>query len=634
MEENKKIKALLVSNYSRSLTGFGKNMKNILHALYEDSDFEVVEAANGCFFGTDLRTPWRGYGTYPSNPNVLMELNSDPHRKRLAEYGNLTIDEIIKIEKPDIVLGIEDVWAFDWANKKWIDKIPTIIWTTLDSSPILDMAYMLANKVSKFLVWASFAEKEMRDKGCEVETLHGAINLSSFSRLEESKRKELRTRNNLDENFVVGFVFKNQLRKSVPNLLEGFKLFKEKVPNAKLLLHTDWAKNEQVWDIPKYIEEKDLDPRDILATYICESCKKYSIKSYSGEKITCDHCGNQTFVTKSNLFGVTEHELNEIYNIMDVYCHPFTSGGQELPIQEAKAAGLITLVTEYSCGTDSCYPHQGGLPLEWVEYREPYTQFIKATTLPSSIASRLLEVFNMSAEEKEVLTKAGQNYVKENFSVEKIVEKLKNILRGFGKTNWDFDFEDKVYNKEYIPDDSLSNLDWIIDLYKGMFYKDFTLEDVEIQEAIKLIEDESNGGRKKVYDYLVMVAVQKNKEKNKPVDFGQLLDKDKKDRIAIVIPESAGDVLMVNSLVRPLKKLYPEKDIYFITSPQYFPMINGHPDIYKILPFKQGMDNLLFLEGQGDHEGYFEIAHIPAVGSQKFLSYLHSGKDKNVFGLP
>ena len=43
---------------------------------------------------------------------------------------------------------------------------------------------------------------------------------------------------------------------------------------------------------------------------------------------------------------------------MDVYCHPFTSGGQELPIQEAKAAGLITLVTEYSCGTDSCYDHQ------------------------------------------------------------------------------------------------------------------------------------------------------------------------------------------------------------------------------------------------------------------------------------
>ena len=63
---------------------------------------------------------------------------------------------------------------------------------------------------------------------------------------------------------------------------------------------------------------------------------------------------------------------------MDVYCHPFTSGGQEIPIQEAKLTELITLVTNYSCGEDSCNPESGGIPLEWSEYREPGTQFIKA----------------------------------------------------------------------------------------------------------------------------------------------------------------------------------------------------------------------------------------------------------------
>ena len=41
--------------------------------------------------------------------------------------------------------------------------------------------------------------------------------------------------------------------------------------------------------------------------------------------------------------GVSEKELNEVYNLMDVYCHPFTSGGQEIPIQEAKLTELITL---------------------------------------------------------------------------------------------------------------------------------------------------------------------------------------------------------------------------------------------------------------------------------------------------
>jgi hypothetical protein len=237
---SKKIKILFNSNYSRALTGFGKNAKNVLRLLSEDERFEVVEAANGVSFSADLKTPWKSYGTYPNDPRILQEIEQDQHKKRLAEYGNFTIDQIIKKEKPDIVLGVEDVWAFDWVKKKWFDKLNTVIWTTLDSSPILDQAYWLAPKVNKFLVWASFAEEEMSKRGFDVETVHGAIDYSSFFPLKN--REELRKKHSVDESFLIGFVFKNQLRKSVPNLLEGFKLFKETESgkNAKLLLHTDW----------------------------------------------------------------------------------------------------------------------------------------------------------------------------------------------------------------------------------------------------------------------------------------------------------------------------------------------------------------------------------------------------------
>ena len=82
---------------------------------------------------------------------------------------------------------------------------------------------------------------------------------------------------------------------------------------------------------------------------------------------------------------------------MDVYCHPFTSGGQEIPIQEAKLTELITLFTNYSCGEDCCTKESAGLPLNWTEYREPGTQFIKASTSPDSIAYQLKKVFKMSA---------------------------------------------------------------------------------------------------------------------------------------------------------------------------------------------------------------------------------------------
>ncbi len=627
-------KVLFISNFSKAVTGFGKNMKNVLRRLHEDPDIEVVEAANGVRFGADLRTPWTSYGTFPIKPSTLQEINSDPYKKRLAEYGNYTIDEIIEKEKPDVVVGIEDIWAFDWAKKPWIGKIGSVIWTTLDSLPILDQAYTVAPLVDKFLVWASFAEEEMNKKGFDVETLHGAVDYSCFHRLPDQERQKLRADYGLENSFVTGFVFKNQLRKSVPNLLEGFKQFKEKCSpedNPKLLLHTDWKVDQNTWDIVKYVQEKGIDKNDILATYICPKCKNFSIRPYNGENQTCDHCGaKDSMVTKSNAFGVTEEQLNSIYNIMDVYCHPFTSGGQELPIQEAKAAGLITLVTEYSCGLDSCYEKDGGIPLKWVEYREPMTRFIKATTLPESICENLIRVKDMPQDEKDLLVTKAQKCIKDRFDADKTVARLKEIIQSFPKTSWDFNFEQKLANTDikvsFNTNDGVDSKEWLIDIYDRMFDKKLNDLSIEIVKGVQIIKDK---GRGFVYEYLKRHALEKNQKiHQKPKDITEYFEGEDEKRIVVVMPESAGDVLMMNSLMQGLKEKYPEYNIYFVTNPVFFPMIEDSPYVHKLLPFKKEMENLLLLEGQGDHKGYFDIAFLPFVGTQKYLNYMHNGLDR------
>ena len=394
---------------------------------------------------------------------------------------------------------MEDIWAFpQYEQKSWWNKINKVIWTTLDSLPILDQALQMEPHCDKMLVWASFAEEEMKRLGHKnVETLHGAVDYSDFRPLDN--RRDVRSRFGLNDNYVIGFVFKNQLRKSVPNLLDGFRTFKESNPESKpkLLLHTDWAEIGQGWDIPRYLKEKNIDKEDVLATYLCHQCNHYHLQPYEGEELNCPACkAEKKLKTKNSGKGVTEEQLNEIYNCMDVYCHPFTSGGQELPVQEAKAAGLITLVTEYSCGTDSCYEKQGGIPLKWNEYREPQTQFIKASTCPFDIADKLKRVYEMSEEEKLWIVANGTKYVKETFSTDTIVNKLKQILFSLKKP--------------------------------------LKLEDPKKEEA---------------------------QQNNHTLD--KLLgDEGQENRIAIVIPDSAGDVLMVNSLIHNLKQLYPDKKIY------------------------------------------------------------------------
>lgn len=568
-KSKKKLKILLLANYSRAFTGFGKAMKNICLALYNDPEIEIIEAANGISAGQDLRLPWKAYGTMTQNAAILNSIKGDPQKERANQYGFYEIDNIIEKERPDVFIGIEDIWAFfEFDKKPWWNTINKVIWTTIDSIPIYPWAVELAPKTDAFMVWASFAQKEMRKLGVSnVDVLHGPVDLTHFKPLSKDKKEQLKKFHKLDDCYIVGFVFKNQLRKSVTNLIDGFEQFKKVKPNAKLLLHTDWSEVQSGWDIPRYLREKGLDNKDFLASYVCHKCNYYFVNSYEGEQKNCPLCRSEKSVfTKTSGKGVSEQQLNEIYNLMDVYCHPFTSGGQEIPLQEAKAAGLITLTTSYSCGLDNCFPSQGGLPLDWKEYREPQTQFIKATTLPESICEQLTAVANMSEEEKNTLISNGLKYVEEEFSVPNVVKKLRQKILSFKPVDW----PEKIESVKNTTD------------FNSFF-------------------DENDG--------------------------------EKENRIAVIMKESAGDILMINSMIDNLSELYPDDKIFVVTSPQFFHMIEDHPKVHKMIPYLEGLDNLLFLEGIKEHKGFFKCAWIAGITTQKHLAYLHNGVDKSQFQL-
>ena len=622
----RKKRILIHTNFSRLFTGFGKNCKNILRYLHKTGKYELIEFANGLPWDSPdcKRQPWQCYGSMPP-PHVAASIRGDGQKERAASYGAFGIDRAITELKPDVYLGAEDIWAFNgfW-DKPWWNHITSAVWTTLDSLPILPDAVDAASKVKNYFVWATFAEKALKKLGYDqVKTIHGTLETNQFYNLGDKKKAELKSKFNLKNNFVIGFVFRNQLRKSVPNLLDGFIEFKRQNPqaNAKLLLHTHWSEG---WDIPRLILEKGIDGGDVLTTYFCKNCKQYEIRPFSGQDLNCGYCGSQRSVSTTNIVnGVNESQLNEIYNIMDVYCHPFTSGGQEIPIQEAKLAELITLVTDYSCGEDYCNEDSAGLPLTWSEYREPGTQFIKASTNPFSIAKQLAKVYNMKPEKRKEWGQKARQFVIDNCSTESICKKLEEFFDNAPFVeNWEL--PQKVKNPNYSPPQISDDAEFIIDLYKNMLGETVDRNSQGCLHWIGRLKSDLN--REQIYKHFQHIASQ---TEGKTVDIEDVLDKDDKGRrIAVVMPQSAGDVLMVNSLLSNLKELYPDHNIYFVTLPQFFELVNEHPAVHKVLPYSPIFDNLLFLEGQGNHQGYFELAFLPFVTTQKHFTYHHNGKDR------
>jgi hypothetical protein len=442
-----KKKILYHSDFTLAKTGFGRAAKAIISYLYKTNKYEIVHYCCGIQKSNPElnRTPWKSIGCLPDKKSELEELIKDVSKSKSASYGDLYLDELIKSEKPDIYIGVQDIWGLDFAiNSKWFNKINSIIWTTLDSLPLLPDAIEHAKNIKNYWIWSNFATKEFHKLGfAHPITINGPIDDKHFFKLPDEQKSSLRKKFNIDQStFIIGFVFRNQLRKSVPNLLEGYALWKKENPDVKnsaLLLHTSWKEG---WNIQKLGKEYGVANSEILTTYICSNCKNYKIQSFCGEKVKCEFCNAKDSMNTSSVnLGVTEEQLNEIYNLMDLYCHPFTSGGQEIPIQEAKLTELITLVTNYSCGEEMCEDVNGTIPLEWHEYREHGTEFKKASTDAKSIKNNINKVYRMKKNERIKLGGLSRKWALEKFSISCIGPKIEKLLDSLPPISFDFSFE-------------------------------------------------------------------------------------------------------------------------------------------------------------------------------------------------
>ena len=620
----RKKRVLIHSNFCKMFTGFGKHKKNLLSYLYNTGKYDIIELSNGYTWESEQLkfVPWESYGTLPSDPEIHKEIAIDERRKNAAGYGAEMIDHAVKELKPDIYLGIEDVWAFNgFIEKEWWNKIHCIVHTTLDSLPILPDAVNAADKIKNYFVWASFAEKAMHKLGhTHVKTVHGTLDASSFNRLADEDRLKLRNRFKLSDEYIIGFVFRNQLRKSVPNLLDGFKLFQEsnKQSKAKLLLHTSWNEG---WDIVKLLNEKEIDPKNILTTYVCKNCNAYNVKSFSSHVVNCDFCRTQNSCETTNVkTGVNEQQLNEIYNLMDVYCHPFTSGGQEIPIQEAKLTELITLVTNYSCGEDCSTEASGGFPLEWAEYREPGTQFIKASTLPTSIFSQLQHVYGLSLETKKLLGKAARQFVIDNYSIEVVGKFFENLFDSFPHVDYIFENKKLKCDPFYDPDVNLQDKEWVESLYCNILTKQDPAGVIHWTQRLK-----SDLKRSDVLNYFRKVALSENQNSFLDEMLSSLKENKDSKKIAFIQPNGVEEIIIATSLVTSIKKIYPDYDIYFFTRNEYFDLINSHPDVKKVLNYFNKMDDPLFFEGKGANNKYFDIVFAPYLSINN--NYFRNAED-------
>jgi hypothetical protein len=615
---------LFLTDYSGVNTGFGKNIKLLLSYLYKTNKYELFHAA--CGVGDNNpefeRFPWKTIGVIPNDQAFIQKMQQDQHFARIASYGEPQIAKIVEETKPDVVFAIQDSWgALFVADKPFFKRIPTVCWITFDSLPLLQDTIDKADKIQK-----------------HVKTQYPLTNTDHFYPISNEDKFNIRKRFGISQDCTIfGFVFRNQLRKLVGTLIAGYAEFLKHNPDmvnkSKLLLHTHFGEG---WDIMRFVKQYNIPFENILCTYVCKETKQYFIHPYVGQDVENPITKNKTLITANVSIGVTDAQLNEIYNIMDAYLHPATSGACEIPIVEAALTEKIVSTCDYSFGWNVVNHNKGCIPMEYSFYNEPpmgsNTQFLKSQPFPSSVAKIMKKICEMKTQKRREMEMASRKWALENYSVDVNGSKIEAFIDSQNliedENAW-LDKEDKKINPNVQIENIQDNLQWIVQLYNKILDAHPDNNDDGVKHWMTQLE--RGMPRENIEKYFRDIANKDMQKEEKSSSLEDLFDKDDKanklKRLLIVQPQSAGDIFLVTALLESLRlKFQSDKwKIYFACDPKFADILFGNQNIDKIIPYHQIMDNQIAMEGHGDHLGYVDICLNPYFSTQRLLNYTHNG---------
>lgn len=635
----RKKRVLFLTDYAGAFTGFGKQCKLLLNYLYKTGKYEILNAAQGIpkHGPHEHKFPWKSIGVLPDDQNKINQINQDPNLARMAAYGSLEITNIVKEFKPDLVFSINDTWGSQFViNEPFFDNIPTICWNTFDSLPLLPDTIENAKKIKEYWTWSDFARKELHKLGFNhVKNQYPLVNTQNFYKLSDAKISEVKSRYGIPQDaFIIGFVFRNQLRKLINTQIEAYALFKKHNPEIKntfLYTHTHYGEG---WDIHRLCEQYGVDPKEVLCTYICKETRLYFIAPFHGQDIENPITKRKTLITTNVGLGVTDEQLNEIYNLFSLYSHPATSGACELPCVEAALTEKIITTCAYSFGEDIIEHNKGSIPMKFTFYTEHGTQFLKSQPSPYELSKIFKKVYEMKPQQKRQMEIDSRKWALENYSIEINGKKICEFIDNFSLLNDDsFEFKnrsDKKQNPNAIIQDNPDSKIWLKSLYKSILDMEVSDQDEGLIHWLQKLDQ--NVPKNQIESYFRQVAQQEiAKNENKNVELKDLFNEfEEYKKVLVVQPESIGDIFLVTSLLESIRNRYPSDKykIYFSTKPEYKNLIDGNPFVDKWIPYHPVMDNAIIMEGGMGQKGVCDIVYNPYFSTQRLLSYMHNGEDK------
>lgn len=353
---NRKPKILLVSDSSALHTGFAKVASHVCSHLCSTGKYSVKTI--GWFHNP---------GTAPSNviPYEIIPTRKNSRGQLDPEdcYAVHTFPKVVEEYGPDIVIGIGDPWMVKpLAESQHRSKYKLVLYIPIDGIPLSKSWKSVFESPDVMVAYGSFGAEVICEKFPDVKgrmrIINHGVDLDTFRVFSEEESSETKKIFGGEGMFIIGTVSRNQPRKNIPRLLKMAKLFK-----------APWLSCRACGELTfKATEEARIEK--------CIACGSSNLNFGGGKKdfrvylhMALNDCGwnisemTETLGLKGFVAypeglqigkGVGVGTLARIISAMDVFTLPTGGEGWGLPILEAMACGVPTVVTNYSAHVDFC----------------------------------------------------------------------------------------------------------------------------------------------------------------------------------------------------------------------------------------------------------------------------------------
>jgi glycosyltransferase involved in cell wall biosynthesis len=438
-------------------SGFGRYTKEILTRLYNNPNYEVAEFASYFNVGKQKTVPWKVY------PNAVEDSHPEAENYKknpINQFGLWRFDKVVLHFKPDIVFDIRDYWMFAYQELSPLRKyFHWVVVPTIDSIPQKTewlKTFENADVVMTHTDWAEnylgSLNRPINLGGCASDSVDSSV----FKPISWTKNFHKAKYNLPTNSFIIGSVMRNQKRKLIAELFNSLRdlLSKSDNKNIYLYLHTSYPE-AQGWNIPELLQEYGV-YNNVLFTYYCVQSQKIIISPFKGIRFINENNEQCTF--PNVVYGVSNEQLCEIYNLFDIYVQYAICEGLGIPQLEAASCGIPIFAVNYS-GMEEITTKVNGIKINHLLAKELETGSDRATPDNKHLVSEILKWMNKPQSAKKAYCKQTRELLMQHYSWDITAGSLSKVFDSLDPKNlWD---EPLSLNQSVSVPIQLANRDFI-----------------------------------------------------------------------------------------------------------------------------------------------------------------------------